>query len=147
MYTPNDIKDKAFSASFMGYHKSEVDEFIASVYNEFDRIYRDNIALKDKLNTLSDAIKEYKTMESALQNAIYAAQTVADEIKKNAHDAADNITNQAKNKSDELIAEASGKVQKIEEKYAEIKASYTSYKAQINALLQAELALLKDTQE
>lgn len=72
MMTPLEIQNKTFKKSAFGYDKAEVDEFMQQLYNEYDRVYMDNIALKDKIGVLSDAVKQYKAMEETLQNTLLA---------------------------------------------------------------------------
>ena len=78
MLTPNDIQNKSFKSSVSGYNKNEVDDYLGLIVSEFDALYKQNIALNDKINMLSDAVKQYKSMETALQNTIVTSQSVSE---------------------------------------------------------------------
>lgn len=47
MLTPLDLNNKNFSKGFRGYDTDEVDEFFAKVAKDFERLYQDNVELKD----------------------------------------------------------------------------------------------------
>jgi len=59
MISPVEIRSKEFSSGIAGYKKSEVDEFIELIASEYDAMYRQNVTLNDKVNMLSEAVKEY----------------------------------------------------------------------------------------
>ena len=82
MFTPVDLENLKFKISLIGFDRTEVMEFFATVYADFDKMYKENIALKDKNAMLSDAIKEYKAMETALRDTVVSAHSISDEIKK-----------------------------------------------------------------
>ncbi len=47
--TPLDIEEKEFRSSLFGYHRGEVDTFLAELGEELQRLIKENHALKDEL--------------------------------------------------------------------------------------------------
>ena len=121
MYTPVELENLEFKTSFMGYSKDEVDDFVDLITEDYDKLYKENIALKDKNTMLADAIKEYKAMETALRDTVVSAHSVSDDIKKNAYKEAENIVSEAKIKAHEMREEASQILSEAEKKAEEIK--------------------------
>ena len=78
MLTPLEIEKRKFKKEFRGYSVEEVEEFNRLVSEEYERLYKDNSILKDKINVLSNAVKQYKSMEETLQNAIIVAQSAGE---------------------------------------------------------------------
>ena len=142
MFTPIELENITFKSGVMGFDKNEVNDFLNAITADYEKLYKENIALKDKNVLLADAIKEYKAMETALRDTVVSAHSVSDEIKKNAYKEAENILDEAKNKCDKMINEAS---QIINEKTLEIenlKQQYAIYKSKVRALLNSQLELL-----
>ena len=83
MLTPLDLNNKNFSKGFRGYDTEEVDEFFTKVAKDFERLYQDNVELKDAVERVSAKLEYYQQMESTMQNTLVIAQETADEVKKN----------------------------------------------------------------
>ena len=83
MLTPLDLNNKNFSKGFRGYDTEEVDEFFAKVAKDFERLYQDNVELKDAVERVSAKLEYYQQMESTMQNTLVIAQETADEEKQN----------------------------------------------------------------
>ena len=145
MLTPLDIENKKFSKQMMnGYSVSEVDDFLDELTSDYEKMYKENSDLKDKLEAASNNLSQYKSIETTLQNTLVMAQSTAE-----------NIQNVAKQKADQLIKEAeSGARQSVLEleqeivlKQKELENTYKQfdiYKAKMESLLISQLELLKD---
>ena len=73
MITPLDIQNKEFKRTIFGYSAKTVDTFLDEIIIDYERIYKENIELKDKINLLSDQkrIKFFVVMQTfykSLQN-------------------------------------------------------------------------------
>lgn len=147
MYTPIELENLDFKTSLMGYNKDDVDDFVDVITEDYDKLYKENIALKDKNTLLADAIKEYKSMETALRDTVVSAHSVSDDIKKNAYKEAENIIAEAKIKAKEMRDEASQILADAEKKTEELKQQYGLYKARIRSLIQAQMEILNDDKE
>ena len=83
MLTPIEIQSRTFKSG-LGYDKKEVDMFLHEILESYESMYRDNMELKDKLNTLNEGIQYYKTIEKTLQKALVLAQKTAEDTKASA---------------------------------------------------------------
>ena len=144
MYTPIELENLEFKSAPLGYNKNEVDDFVEAISEDYEKLYKENIALKDKNNLLADAIKEYKAMETALRDTVVSAHSISDDIKKNAYKEAENIVIEAKNKADEMKNEAVKILTEAEAKANELKQEYGLYKAKMKSFIQAQLELLNE---
>ena len=113
MISPVEIRSKEFSSGIAGYKKSEVDEFIELIASEYDAMYRQNVTLNDKVNMLSEAVKEYKEIESALHDTIATAHNIAAEVETTARLKADNIVKEAENKAADIILNAKQEISEL----------------------------------
>ena len=147
MLTPLDIQNKIFKKDFRGYSMQEVDEFLNLVIDSYERQYKENIELRDKIDRLNEQIKQYKTMEDTLKETLVVAQSTGDQIQRNAGEKAENIINSAEVKAKEILEDAHAEVRRIEYKYEEIKRSFGVYCAKMSALVQSQLILVDNIKE
>lgn len=111
--TPLDIARRDFDLAFRGYHRGEVDEFLANVQEEFERIYKENSSLKEETVTLSHQVEQYHTMEDTLKNSILLAQKAAEEIRANAQKEGELIQGQARLDRQKNMEEANRELEQI----------------------------------
>ena len=67
MFTPLDLKNKTFTKGFRGYETEEVDKFFVQVVKDFERLYQDNIELKETVERVSAKLEYYQQMEATMQ--------------------------------------------------------------------------------
>lgn len=82
MLTPLDLNGKTFSKGFRGFDTDEVKQFMDQVSKDFERLYQDNVELKDTVERVSAKLEYYQRMEGTMQNTLLVAQETADEVKK-----------------------------------------------------------------
>ncbi len=144
MLTPVDIENKEFGKAFRGYDIDEVEEFLQTLVNDYEKIYRENATLKEKNAMLQETIGNYRGMEETMQNAIIAAQKTAEDIKRNAYHRAENITREAQTRANEAIASADKTIQELENSYLALQGEVDAYRARMRSLLETNLKLLDD---
>lgn len=145
MITPLDIENKTFRKQAVnGYSTQEVQDFMAELLKDYERIYRENIEYKDKIAVLNQGIQHYKSIEDTLQNALVVAQGTAETVKANARVEADNILRDAELNARRSVDEIGQKVLEKQLKLEETQKQFDIYKAKMEALLISQLELLKD---
>ena len=143
MLTPIDIQNQDFAVKFRGYDPDEVDDFLDLLGADYEKLYKENIELRDKVGAMTKSVEYYKSMEQTLQQSIMLAQTAAEDIKKNAAEKADVIVNEAQNKSaDTLRATDEELLQKRRELEA-VKREVESYKLRIKGNCNGLLEMLE----
>ena len=148
MRTPLDIENKKFSKQMVnGYNVDEVDEFLDEITADYEKLYKENKALKDNAEELHNDVGQYKDIESTLQNTLIIAQKTADEVQNVAKKQAEQIIKdaeyQAKTKLDEINTQLMIKEKELDE----LKKQFSVYKAKMESLLISQLELIKDMAE
>lgn len=144
MLSPLDIESKKFiKSTFGGYSKADVEKFMELILVDYEKLYRENIALKDKANTLSDAVDHYKSMEDTMQSTLLVAQSASDEVKSNAAEKARLIVEEANGKAGDIIKNANAEMQKSAEKTEQLKRDYILFKSRIIAEFETYLKTMK----
>lgn len=114
MLTPAQIKDYEFKSSGRNAYKSEdVDEFIAEITVDYEKMFRENGELVKRVSLLADRLEKYKNDENEIKNAVVSAQKAAELIVKEAEDSvkdskdeAEAVLNAAKSEADIIKADA-----------------------------------------
>jgi len=143
MLTPLDIQKQDFAVSFRGYNADEVDDFLDMVGADYEKLYKENIELKDKVSSLQVAVEQYKNMETTLKDSIILAQNAAEEIKKNASERADNMMVDAQNKASDIMRQTNDDILARKKELADLQLEIDSYKAQIKNLCARVVELLE----
>lgn len=142
MLTPIDIQKQDFDVSFRGYNADEVDDFLDMVGNDYEKLYKENIELKDKVSSLQASVEQYKNMEATLKDSIILAQNAAEEIKKNASQRADNMMTDAQNKASDIIRQTNDDILLRKKELADLQLEIDAYKSQIKNICGRVVELL-----
>lgn len=144
MLTPIEIQSKSFKSG-IGYDRKDVDGFMHEVLLGYERLYKENVELKDKLSVLNDGIQYYKTIEKTLQKALVLAEQTAEETKQAALKSAKAIEKEAHGKADLIIADAKNELNHINQMITGLIGQYECYKVQYRQLAAAQIDLLQST--
>ena len=145
MLTPLDIENKTFSKQIVnGYSTEEVQAFMADLLKDYERLYKENIEYKDKIDVLNQGIQHYKSIEDTLQNALVVAQGTAESVKQNAKVEADNIIKEAEINALKSVDTINKQVVEKRLQLDDTRKQFDVYKAKMEALLISQLELLKE---
>jgi cell division initiation protein len=141
MITPIELQSKTFKSG-IGYDKKDVDNFLSELLRGYEVTYKENMELSDKINTLSEGINYYKSIEKTLQKALILAEQTAEETKNAARQKAKAIEEEASANAKLIIADAVNELSHIKQQTIQLIRQYDSYKAQFKHLAAAQCELL-----
>ena len=144
MITPVDIQNKEFARKMSGYDRAAVDEFMLDIAEAYEKLYRENIELKDKIGNMNESLRKYIAMEEAMQNTLMFAQNTADDVKKSATEKAEIMVKEAELKAKELISQAQAEVLAQERKLEELKNEIQIYRTKFESLVASQKTLMDD---
>ena len=104
--TPLDIQQMVFRVSFRGYDKEEVNRFLEELAQTVESLNRDQAVQREKILFLEQQLAEMKRTESTLSSTLLSAQSLAEDVKRNAQREADLVIKEAELKAGELIRQA-----------------------------------------
>jgi cell division initiation protein len=137
--TPLDIHHKEFRHSLRGYSEEEVDQFLDEVADEFERLFKENIDLSEKLDAANDKLRGYSDMERTLHNTMLAAQQSAEDIVNKARKEAELVLRDAEIKAKELVHAALAEKQKAQGEFGRIKQAEEDFRGRFRALLEEHM--------
>lgn len=143
MITPLELEKNDFKGSPLGYSKKSVDDFVNKIKGDYEKLYKENIELKDKVAMLNESISQYKSMEEVLKTAMLAAQTSAEEIKQNAQEKAENIIQEAEFMAQKNREFSNQEIINAKAELEDIKKEMAIYKNQMETMLKTQLEILE----
>ena len=143
MLTPIDIQNQDFAVKLRGYDADEVDDFLDLIGADYEKLYKENIELRDKVSSLKNELEHYKQMEQTLQQSIMLAQKAAEDIEKNAAQKADVIMSEAQTKSQDAVRITEEELAKKRNELSRIKLEVEGFKARIKGNLSGILEIVE----
>lgn len=140
--TPLDIHKKEFRKAFRGYEEEEVDEFLDQVVKEYEKLYKENIDLKEALAAKDSNIGQYRDLEETLKKTLVIAQQTADDLKAGAAREAEVIVREAQLKGEQIVKDAEDKVRTVLQEYENARKQSQEFKVRFRALLRSQLELV-----
>ena len=143
MITPIEIQNKTFKSGGLGYDKRDVDQFMKEVLSSYESIYRENVDMKDKITSLTDALQQYKYIEKTLQKALILTEKTAEDTKHLAQKEAKRIEKEAQLKYQIVLGDAKNELNKIHKQTVKLMQQYETYRAQFKNLAKAQIDLIE----
>ena len=144
MLTPLDIENVRFQKALKGYNVDEVDDFLDQLSADYEKLYKENLEYKEKIEETRRELEHYKTVEQTLQNTLILAQSAADDVKKVAEQKAEQIIRDAEGAAKDAVNDLAKQEFELRIKMEDTKKQFDMYKARMEALLISQLEMLKD---
>lgn len=144
MITPLDIQNKEFKKSLFGYKTKEVDAYLDSINEDYEKLYKENIELKDKISILSEQIRQYNNLEETLKSTLVIAQSTADEVTSSARKKAELIIEDAEITAKNKINEAMDEVNNIKKEYENLLREIYIFKTRYESFIKAQLMSIEE---
>lgn len=142
--TPMEINNKEFKRAFRGYDIDDVDDFMEQIVEDYEKLFKENAALREKINTLTEKLEHYTKIETTLQNTLVLAQGAADQAKSNSQKESELILKNANDTAQKIIDQAHTEVVKITGEYERIKKEFQLFKSKYKSFIQGQLDVLSD---
>ena len=142
--SPLDILGQTFSKRLHGFAPDEVQRFLSLVASTMENALRDRGELRQKVHTLENDLAVFKERESALHEALMAAQRSADETKVEAETEGAKILSDAQGLADNLIDEANDRARAIELVIADLRTRRREARSEVMRFIELLQGLVDD---
>lgn len=140
--TPLDIQQQQFKSSLWGFDTKEVDAFLDLVATEFERITRDNNALRDQIRQRDGELEGHREREQTLKDTMLTATRLADEVRENARKEAEVVVARAETQGEQIVAHAHTRLVRVLEDVDELKRQKAQMEASLRSVLESHRKLL-----
>jgi len=107
--TPLEIRQKSFEKHFRGYDKDEVNAFLLTLSQEWERATDETKEYRLKLETAEREVTKLREVESSLYKTLKTAEDTGANVIEQARQAADLHLRESQMKAEGMISEAKGK--------------------------------------
>jgi cell division initiation protein len=107
--TPLEIRQKTFEKNFRGYEKDEVNAFLLTLSQEWERLMDENKELRIKLETTEREVSKLREVESSLFKTLKTAEDTGASVIDQAKKAADLHLRESQLKAEAMLNEAKSK--------------------------------------
>ncbi|MGA2622304.1 MAG: DivIVA domain-containing protein [Bacteroidota bacterium] len=141
--TPVEVKKQEFKKVFRGYDPEEVLAFLDTIATEMDESLSEQRALADRAIELETQLKDYKSIEKAIQQTLMQAQETSAKSMENTRQEAQLILKEAELKAFQMLDKARNDLTVLKEQLTILKAKKDSIVARLKMLLNSELELIR----
>lgn len=150
---PIDVRRKEFKNSMRGYNADQVDDFLDTVADEFERSYSENLRMREEISSLRERLEQFEKLEDSIQSALVHAESAANDLRDSAASEAENLRNNANREAEltikdaneraqQMLADSSLKVERAQESYEALKKAKQDFAADFRHLLKAYIAVM-----
>src|SRR5919206_3870399 len=139
---PIDVRRKEFKNSLRGYDANQVDDFLDEVADEFERTFAENQRMSEEITTLQERLQQFEELESSIREALIQAQQTARDLRRNAGKEAELIVREAKEQSHRILADSSGRVERVQESYEALRKAKQDFANDFRRLLKGYLDVM-----
>ena len=140
--TVDEISRKEFSFANKGYNQKEVDDFLDDICDEIERMENEIMDLRQKTTAVHPAVQEDSGIsaenEESFREVLALAVQVKEETLRKAREDAEAIRTKAETEANERLDGLSDERKSLEAEVAALKKTAADYRAQFEALLQAQ---------
>lgn len=145
MLTPIDIDNKVFKKTRIGgYDIKDVENFLLIIMGDYEKLYKENAELRDKVNTMQESVSYYKSLEEGIKQTVENAQASADDIKETAKRDAESIRKEAEVDSKRSLEDLQKQIIRAEADLEDKKKQMQIYKIRVTSMLEAQLKILNE---
>jgi cell division initiation protein len=142
-----DILGKQFSRRLRGYAPMEVHEFLSQIATSVEGLTRDRGELKQRVHRLEQELADYRERESALHEALVAAQRTAESTVAAARTESQKIIDDGHALADRLVEEANQRAQNIESLLSELRSRRREARSEMMRIVEVLEGFVRDDQK
>ena len=111
--TALEIRQKEFQKGFRGFDKDEVEAFLLSLSQEWEKMVEENKALKIRLDNAEKEVSKLREVEDSLFKTLKTAETTGASVVEQANKSAELLIQEARMKAEQLLSDAQRKSDKV----------------------------------
>ncbi len=138
---------KKFKTSLNGYNKNEVNLFVNTVANEYERMLNNLKSRDARIKELENSLVKYQNLENTLNRAILVAEDSSNQIKRMARDEAKSIVDEARKNASKIITDSLIKAQKLENDAENLRQRIIAFKRRFRTAVENELETIENIGE
>jgi cell division initiation protein len=140
--TPIDITQREFKRRFRGLDPLEVKTFLDGVAEELQRLLKQNASQEERIRNMDSRLQTHLQREKEVNDALFAVQRMADEVKDKSRKEADLILKEAEIRAQKLLEHAHLMLGQMQGKIADLRRQKALFEGRIRAAIKLHEDLL-----
>ncbi len=152
---PIDIRRKEFRNGFRGYDANQVDDFLDTVADEFERNYNENQRMREETNSLRERLQQFEDLEGSIRAALVHAEQAANDLRRSANREAEDVRQSARreaeftvkdaqNRSHQMLADSSSRIERVQESYEALQDAKRNFANDFRHLLKTYMDMMEN---
>ena len=141
--TPLDIRRQEFKKKLRGFDQAEVRAYLDVVAQVVEELQKDQAGLNSRIAEFEIQLREYRSVEKAMQQTFVQAQETSTKAMENAKKESQLIIQEAEMRASNLVEKARNELINLREQLTILRAKKDSLITRLKMLLQSELDLVK----
>ena len=140
--TPLDINSHKFPTRMRGYDQEEVQAFLRSISEEYERLVNENSQLKEELGRVKNQLQDFWDREKILKDTLYTTQKLCEQMREEARKEQKILMREAEHRAGVLLDHAQRKVMEIQKQILELKLERDAFEQKVRLGIEQHLKLL-----
>lgn len=152
---PIDIRRKEFRNGFRGYDANQVDDFLDTVADEFERNYNENQRMREETNSLRERLQQFEDLEGSIRAALVHAEQAANDLRRSANREAEDVRQSARreaeftirdaqNRSHQMLADSAARIERVQDSYEALQDAKKTFANDFRHLLKTYLDMMEN---
>lgn len=152
---PIDIRRKEFRNGFRGYDANQVDDFLDTVADEFERTYNENQRMREEVSGLRDRLQQFEDLEGSIRAALVHAEQAANDLRRSANREAEDVRQSARreaeftvrdaqNRSHQMLADSAARIERVQDSYEALQEAKRSFGNDFRHLLKTYMDMMEN---
>ncbi len=152
---PLDIRRKEFRNGFRGYDANQVDDFLDTLADEFERNYNENQSMRQEVSGLRDRLQQFEDLEGSIRAALVHAERAANDLRRSANQEAEDVRQGARReaeltirdaqaRSHQMLADSSSQIERVQESYGALQESKKRFANDFRHLLKTYMKSMEN---
>ena len=152
---PIDIRRKEFKNGFRGYDANQVDDFLDTLADEFERNYNENQRMREEVSGLRNRLQQFEDLEGSIRAALVHAEQAANDLRRSANQEAEDVRQGARReaeftlrdaqaRSHRILADSSARIERVQESYEALLESKKSFANDFRHLLKTYMKMMEN---
>ena len=152
---PIDIRRKEFRNGFRGYDANQVDDFLDTVADEFERTYNENRRVREEVSGLRDRLQQFEDLEGSIRAALVHAEQAANDLRRSANQEAEDVRQGARReaeftvrdaqaRSHQMLADSASRIERVQDSYGALQDAKRSFANDFRHLLKTYMEMMEN---
>jgi cell division initiation protein len=152
---PIDIRRKEFRSGFRGYDANQVDDFLDTVADEFERNYSENQRMREETNSLRERLQQFEDLEGSIRAALVHAEQAANDLRRSANREAEDVRQSARReaeftvkdaqaRSHQMLADSASRIERVQDSYEALQDAKRSFANDFRQLLKTYTEMMEN---